>query len=749
MQDGTPVNVTLLPMFIAGAERFNFSAVVPYFVASVAVRIRYGTPDSVSLTFSGGSPVPAPTSELLSDERFSLDVNDSSANALSILSQPDGNYSVSILRQPPVLQSLEIRVGSGPFGTGDIATATLSPPFQPGVVFNYSVLMPRIRTGVSVLVAFTYGQVELSFEGAGEQLTTDVSSSTMLVQAPDSTFPVTLLLVVSSSDPVYSLSIIFEEADLRSFDVRAEHVQRPGEAGTLLTDQLVWTAWNFGSQTCILVVPFSVAAVAFNLSFSTAGSVTLFINGSGAAAPLTSATWTDSFALSIDAPNAFLFSSTRDGNISCTVTRMPPALTSLALWQQDVDGAVTAIPLSSLTPTFDPPAGVFNYSLTLPLTTAKLAVAAEFCAGMLELRFGALNEPLSSGANSSFLALEFEPIVNTLQLLSSADGVYSLTTTRAAFQPCATAGLCLNEGACVPSPGPATWPWFTCDCSAGWTGLNCSVCNSNVTCPLVIRPIARLSGPSVVDPCDVVVRLDGSASDGFQSAPPTWQWSIVSIVLANGTAVPSPANDTLGATFGRFEVGQPWMLLLDPTEMLDEANYTFALTVGAVPPQNASVQPSTALFSVKTTRAMPIKWTPQLSVLAPPIVVRSSPARIEAVVQRSICDALPADVAFTFAWSVVDVLTVTSVFTSSRPQLLIPANTLQASRSYIVQIDLTASSLLAGSAAGVASIVPQTTVVRASADVLVISQSLVASILYGSRQKKHGCPRHHRRQPEF
>jgi hypothetical protein len=243
LDDSWPLPVSQGPLPFAGG-RMVYQASAPYAVQQLAVRVTYATPDSPVTRYSGLggglTALAAPLSGSLSPQRFALAANGTALNVLQLPSARDSNYSLTIWRGAPYALSLQLRASVGPSGDESSQLFPLSPRFTAGVLSGYRVVLPRVRTGVSIMVLLSQGSVFFytNTSSALCTLTASQCSSPVLLPAADARNafrpPSTLLTVHSSEDSNYTLVISYAEPDLTALQLRYGHVHPTG-AGAVVT----------------------------------------------------------------------------------------------------------------------------------------------------------------------------------------------------------------------------------------------------------------------------------------------------------------------------------------------------------------------------------------------------------------------------------------------------------------------------------------------------------------------------------
>ncbi len=211
-----------------------------------------------------------------------------------------------------------------------------------------------------------------------------------------------------------------------------------------------------------------------------------------------------------------------------------------------------------------------------------------------------------------------------LVLLASLLSVTRGQQTPCASAPCANGGLCVEDGRTT----------FVCQCARGFGGVLCDA--------VLAPPMAVLSAPSVVGPCDALF-LDASASvvPANSSAPPTFLWFLDGVpfepspypgakVFAAHFFPPSPAPDPTPGRRGTRANEAGSVLAFHPLELDAGRSYTFAVRV-----LNAFNQSSVLESRVVSRSALAV---PTLGVTQTPALVSAeSEVRLSPVVSASRC----------------------------------------------------------------------------------------------------------------
>ena len=452
-----------------------------------------------------------------------------------------------------------------------------------------------------------------------------------------------------------------------------------------------------------------------------------------------------------------------------TILRSMPSIHSLKVWEHTTVDLYTPLPLE-YSPTFQP-ATINAYTIALPYSSAGAAIEVAFTQNGVDINHVTLtrdgvSETLTSGVKTLYLDLFELPHTNMWTISSALDGVYTLTLTRASFNPClAGETLCFNGGTCAPvmdHANPSALD-YNCTCTYGFSGPQCKTNAFSIPVPQgTDQPIAKLSTPTsmTIGACDLLV-MSGDKSYGFGSRinSAVFEWKIESITNAAGetfyanvstplTPVP-PFNLTLGVDLGTFAAGLTSNSVLSiPGYLLaDNHTYIFSLTVGDSHYPRAS-QVRTAVTKLAVNGVLP--WLPQVVIHVPNSVTRSTKADFAVAMMPSTCQPLPTDVTYAFQWK-VDALTSedgqllatpVTAYTSTIRSMSIPAKTLLAGVSYDVSLRVTSTSFAAaGSFVGTIPtrrlLAPTSVsgVTTATTRVTVTRQSLAAVILGGYRQK--------------
>ena len=715
-----------------------YALLVPYELANLTFNVTFLTTSSVTL--QQDALTPDSLSSGVPSASYALSFT--APNVFTLLSTQDGAITINVTRTPPHITDLHVWPVL-PDGSLSATALVLTPPFT-SAHFDYSLSVRYAVSSMSLEAAFTNaGTVQFSREGGASS-----------IAAADSVPSVGLVLRLSSNqlwlnstvDAPRLLRVSRDLPDVTSVLIRGVSV--PDASAVPLRSLLQPAQFPSDATLYSLSLSYSTSSsVAFRFVFSSAVGANLTVQSSGEVIALSSGTYTADLPLSFLAPNLFTLTSA-DGACVFNVTRSVPQVSTINLWQQLSNGTVVAV---GFTPAFAP--SVFSYSLALPYSVTQFAVSAEFraSAGALTFTRNASTVALSSGVQTAFRPLFALPALNVFSF-QSVDGVYVLTLTQPSV--CGSGGsspLCLNGGLCMPNPSIGASPAYSCNCTYGFTGADCSTCTLGSACNLpvgVLVPEAHLTAlpQPTVGPCDMLT-LDGSGSIGFGTSTPVYLWRLESVTLQDGqlfwanasTALNPlpPFNESLGVTLGSFPAnGARHTILLPAHLLLDNATYAFTLSVGVLAVDLSPVYSSVARVSVTKQADSGVAWMPKPMVSVPASIVRSAQAQFDVTMQPSTCAPMPADAVHSFAWSVTPAAGGATVFSSSKIPLRIPANTLLAGTAYSVRLKLTTSSVSAGSALGSRRLLSAATGTAIVTFPITVSvQPLQASILYGLRQK--------------
>jgi len=755
----------LIEQVIMSSHTFQFNVTFPYQVVACRVRLQYSTNDTITLVYNGVTSAAA-ISGTESTERFDLAVAPTN-NVLTVHSTLDGNYTLYITRSPPTMRSITVQAGSGNSGVEYGGEIELDQPFVPGQMDGYSTTVPYVVTSLILAAEWSEGSVSVSINGAPAISLVASSSFSQPLSLP---VGVSSIEFISSFDGNYSLEVTRLEQDVRELQITGATTEQPPSYPVVTI--LLNPSWRSDQFNFSIDVPYMIDRISFRVLFDWTGNVTLIPPQSSAALPVVSGIYSTLIPL-LYPPAASLFRliSLRDGSYNISVRRLGPDLTQCLLFAHSLDGTNSSTPLN-FTPAFEPGAG-YEYKLSVPYTVDALAMEVVFSVvGTVKLQLtGTYEVVLTSGVRTGLLSLKTQPETNSWRLTSQRDGSYSLLITRASSNPCQSGTTrCLNGGTCIPAPAP-DYSNYTCECSYGFSGADCSE-SSFDTGPLpgVSSPVARLSAPSVVGSCDTLL-LDGSGSYGFGSNidAVTYVWHLDSITLQTGQTIYSnftasgarltpsgvvyssnsssmplqplhPFNETLGVTMGRFVFGSsdPSQISMPAYMLIDNATHTFSLTVS-----DGSDRPtSTATVQVakEVTDALP--WLPQVNILTPARVTTDIQTQVRVAIIPATCQPLPSDVTYTFQWSVQTMDgNATTVYNAHTKLLAIPPHTLDAGSSYLVQLDMTASSVSAGTPSARRRLLAAATGVSSGSAVMYVDrQELEAAIVGSYRQKTVGMP---------
>lgn len=389
-------------------------------------------------------------------------------NVLTIYSLRDGNYTITVIREAPDVQLIEMWGNLLSDETPIALSSTITPaPFQPGQLLYDSLIPARVHRVAFRITFLTPASVTVDRNGVAGSVTDHVWVSAQPTSLADLNFTVVggsygaAFFIRSIRDGNYTVNVTRSSADLVSVVLNSW-----GGVGDIvkfapLVYSRPFVAKSF-EQYVTVTVPFVQDSVTVFADFTLQDSVTYWLEGDSPSAPVTRIVDSPMIPLTPGVDNLLYVNSTLDGQYVFNITRRIPDVTDIVFsafpWTNSMglpSSPLTLVPPfdaadgAVLNPSFGVPApfihnytAYVNYILgfvsiqaffglpgtvtidnsSMPVTQAQLARAL----GVTVLPNTTL--PLS-GDSSPVFQLQVGP--NPIHVVSTADGNYSMWVVRA------------------------------------------------------------------------------------------------------------------------------------------------------------------------------------------------------------------------------------------------------------------------------------------------------------------------------